>query len=191
MNCKKTVILIHCVLLLSVTYTLAESGAVASGKARYNGIVTSMARKYDVPPDLIHSIIKAESNYNSRAVSHKGAVGLMQLMPATAEYYGVKDSYDPKENIEGGVKYLNDLVKLYDYNTKLVLAAYNAGQEAVKKYKGIPPYLETRNYIKKVMSSYNKEIIRRRTTIYRFRDEQGRLVLTNDYQLYKRHVKLP
>lgn len=165
--------------------------AVPSGKAKYDGIVSSMARKYDVPPDLIHSIIKAESNYDSRAVSHKGAVGLMQLMPATAEFYGVNDSYNPKENIEGGVKYLNDLVKLYDYNTKLVLAAYNAGQQAVKRYKGIPPYRETRNYIKKVMTSYNKEIIRRRTTIYRFRDEQGRLVLTNDYQLYKRYQKQP
>jgi len=178
-------------ILICFGLTVNLSAYRLSGKAKYDGIVTSMARKYDVPSDLIHSIIKAESNYDSRAVSHKGAVGLMQLMPATAKFYGVTDSYDPKENIEGGVKYLNDLVKLYDYNTKLVLAAYNAGQEAVKRYKGIPPYLETRNYIKKVMASYNKNIIRRRTTIYRFRDEQGRLVLTNDYQLYKRYQKQP
>ncbi len=106
-----------------------------------------VAQKHGVEPDLIHAIIRAESNYDSFAVSEKGAMGLMQLMPATANAYGVNNFCDPEENIEGGTKYLKDLIKLYGGKTNFVLAAYNAGQEAVKKYKGIPPYPETRNYI--------------------------------------------
>lgn len=104
----------------------------------------------------------------------------MQLMPETARVYEVKNIYDPVQNIEGGVKYLKDLIKLYNSNTRLVLAAYNAGQEAVKKYGGIPPYPETKNYIKKVMNSYNKPFIgRHKTIIYTFYDENGKLILTN------------
>jgi soluble lytic murein transglycosylase-like protein len=146
--------------------------ALSNLKSKYDGIIKTMARRYNVPPDLIHSIIKAESNYNVRAVSKKGAVGLMQLMPGTGKQYGVKD-----------------LVKLYERNTKLVLAAYNAGQEAVKKYKGIPPYPETINYIKTVQASYNKPLIRNYTKIYKYVDEKGRTVLTNDYSLYKSYIK--
>jgi soluble lytic murein transglycosylase-like protein len=155
----------------------------------YDGIIDVVAKKYDLPSDLIHSIIRTESNYNSHAVSRKGAKGLMQLMPTTARIYGVKDVFDPVQNIEGGVKYLNDLVKLYKKNTKRVLAAYNAGQEAVKKYGGIPPYPETKNYIKKVMSIYTLSTIRTKTIIYQYYDESGRLVLTNSEYLYSRHKK--
>ena len=154
------------------------------GKMKYDAIVDAAARRYDIPVELIHSIIRAESNYNSRAVSPKGAKGLMQLMPVTAKIYGVKKVFDPKENIEGGVRYLNDLIKLYKSNTGLVLAAYNAGQEAVKKYEGIPPYPETKNYIKRVMSTYSRAMIRTKTTIYQYYDESGRLVLTNSPYLY-------
>jgi len=158
-------------------------------RAEFDGIVKVMAREYRVPAQLIHSIIKVESNYNSRAVSHKGAMGLMQLMPATAKQYGVKDIFDPMENIEGGVKYIRDLMKLYDKNTNLVLAAYNAGQSAVAKYGGIPPYRETINYIDKIKrSGFRNSVIRSGSEIYRYVDEKGHTVLTNDYLAYKQHL---
>jgi soluble lytic murein transglycosylase-like protein len=103
--------------------------------------------------------------------------------------YGVKNVFDPKDNIVGGVKYLIDLIKLFNGDTKTVLAAYNAGQEAIKKYGGIPPYKETRNYIKKVMASYSRDKIITRTKIYKYYDNEGRLVLTNNKALYLKHKK--
>jgi len=152
----------------------------------YDQIIRAIAQKYSIESDLIHSIIRVESNYNAAAVSPKGAVGLMQLMPETAREYGVNNIYDPKENIEGGVRYLKDLIKAFDGKTDLVLAAYNAGQEAIKKYGGIPPYAETVNYIQKVKrSGYDKKYIRRRTVIYQFTDKTGRRVFTNDQNFYQ------
>jgi soluble lytic murein transglycosylase-like protein len=100
-------------------------------------------------------------------------------MPETAKEYGVRNIYDARDNIEGGVKYLKDLIKLNRGKTNLVLAAYNAGQEAIKKYGGIPPYPETRNYIKKVMAAYSNSTIRTRSKIYEFYDDSGKVVLTN------------
>ena len=154
------------------------------GRKTYDHVVRKVAQKHGVEPDLIHAIIRAESNYDSFAVSMKGAMGLMQLMPATAKAYGVNNFYDPEENIEGGTKYLKDLIKLYGGKTNFVLAAYNAGQEAVKKYKGIPPYPETRDYISRIQASYRKSTIRTRTIIYRFYDRSGNPVFTNDPRLY-------
>jgi len=151
---------------------------------KYNKIISDVASKYNIPGKLIHSIIKAESNYDARALSSKGAVGLMQLMPDTARKYGVKNSFDPRENIEGGVKYIKDLVKIYDGRTDVVLAAYNAGQEAIKKYGGIPPYPETKKYIERINSSYGKSYIKTKTIIYKYYDESGKLVLTNNRILY-------
>lgn len=155
-------------------------------RAKYDNVVRSIANKYRVEHTLIHSIIRAESNYDRFAVSSKGALGLMQLMPATAIQYGVKNVFDPRENIEGGVKYLKDLIKLYNGNTKLVLAAYNAGQEAVKRYNGIPPYRETRNYISRIMKrfGYDKEYIKGKTVIYKFYDKDGKLWMTDDRAFY-------
>jgi len=153
-------------------------------KQKLDLIIKNIASRYNVPADLIHSIIDVESNYNHKAVSPKGAVGLMQLMPETAKKYGVHDLYNPRQNIEGGVKYLKDLMKLYNQRTDFVLAAYNAGQEAIKKYGGIPPYPETKNYIEKIKASYPKSIITTRTKIYKFYDESGRLILTNTPYLY-------
>lgn len=157
-----------------------SAGTAVSQKKRYDPIINVVGRKYSVPAELIHSIIKAESNYNGGAVSPKGAVGLMQLMPDTAKAYGVPDSFDPVENIEGGVKFLKDLISLYGGKTKMVLAAYNAGQEAVKKFNGIPPYPETRNYINRVMASYSQSHITVKTKIFKYYDSAGNLVLTND-----------
>ena len=158
-------------------------------KDKYNSVIRSIAQKYRVEDKLIHSIIRAESNYNQWAVSSKGALGLMQLMPDTAVQYGVKNVFDPRDNIEGGVKYLKDLIRLFSGRTDLVLAAYNAGQHAVKKYNGIPPYPETRNYIKKIMLDfgYNKEYIKRKTVIYKYYDNRGKLVLTNNRDLYLKY----
>jgi soluble lytic murein transglycosylase-like protein len=167
----------------------AQAGAAARPdhplKQVYDPIVSACAYKHRVPVDLVHSIIQAESNYNPRAVSAKGALGLMQLMPDTARAYGVENPFDPAQNIEGGVRYLKDLIKLFDRQTSTVLAAYNAGQEAIKKYGGVPPYRETLNYIRRVMAAgYRKAVITTRTPIYKYYDASGRLVLTNDYGLY-------
>jgi soluble lytic murein transglycosylase-like protein len=163
--------------------------AVLDSKAAYDGIVTVIAGQYGVPAKLIHSIIKVESDYNPNAVSSKGAMGLMQLMPPTARQYGVRDVFDPRENIKGGVKYLRDLMELYESNTNLVLAAYNAGQSAVAKYGGIPPYRETIDYIEKIKrNGFRESTIRSGREIYRYVDERGRTVLTNDYLTYQRHL---
>jgi len=159
-----------------------------SGK-QYDNIIRQMARKYEVDAELIHSIIRAESNYDSQAVSPKGAVGLMQLMPSTAKDYGVEDPYDPVENIEGGVRLLKDLLKTYEKEEDLVLAAYNAGPDAVKKHKGIPPYPETLRYIQKVKSFRNTEKLPSSRQIYSFRDKTGRLIITNDHNFYLRNKK--
>ena len=118
--------------------------AKAHPPTKYDSIIRSIAANYGLEPTLIHSIIRTESNYDPDAVSPKGAMGLMQLMPETAERYGVRDIYNPRENIEGGVKYLKYLMDLYNRKTDYVLAAYNAGHNAVKKYGGIPPFPETR-----------------------------------------------
>lgn len=118
---------------------------------KYDSIISEMSEKYDVPFDLIKRVINTESNFNPTAVSGSGATGLMQLMPATAKWLGVKNSYDPTQNIEGGVKYLSNLMKRFDGKLELVLAGYNAGPGNVDKYKGIPPFKETQNYVKKIL----------------------------------------
>ena len=123
--------------------------------ADLNAIVDKAARAHDVDPLLIHSMIKVESNYNVHAVSNKGAEGLMQLTPSTARMLGVSNSFDPQQNIEAGVKYLKYLKDLYK-DERLALAAYNAGPGAVDKYKWIPPYAETENYVYQVGKRYGE-----------------------------------
>jgi len=121
-----------------------------------DSIFQKASEQYDVPGNLLKAVAKAESNFKANAVSHSGAIGVMQLMPKTAEYLGVKDSFDAEQNIMGGTKYLSGLIEKYDGNTTLALAAYNAGSGNVAKYGGVPPFQETKNYIEKVMS-YAKE----------------------------------
>jgi len=118
--------------------------------AAFGDIVERVAAEQSVPAELLHSVIQVESNYNPGAVSPKGAQGLMQLMPETARRFGVPDSFDPVENIQGGAKYLKYLLELYKGDYPRALAAYNAGEKAVAKYGGIPPYVETLNYVTQV-----------------------------------------
>lgn len=177
--------------LLSFFPFPAEAKPTSELKQKYDPIVKIYGRKYSVPADLIHSVIAAESNYETRAVSPKGAAGLMQLMPETAAQYGVQDRFDPEQNIVGGAQFLRDLCRLYKNNTKLVLAAYNAGQEALKRYNGIPPYPETIEYIRRVMASYSRPVITGGTPIYKFTNSSGVRVFTNDpyYHLNNRKDK--
>lgn len=124
--------------------------------ANVEELIESFSNQYNVDSDFIKAIIKQESGFNTKATSPKGAMGLMQLMPATAESMGVTDAYNPSQNIEGGVKYLKGLLDRFDNNKELALAAYNAGPTAVKKYGGIPPYKETQNYVNSIMSAYEQ-----------------------------------
>jgi len=121
----------------------------------YDHIIKTCSDKYGVSASLIKAVIRAESGYNPNAVSHKGASGLMQLMPGTAKSLKVSNSFDPKDNVEGGVKYLRFLLDTFKGDVSLALAAYNAGLSKVAKYGGIPPYAETRNYVNKVLSYMN------------------------------------
>ena len=142
------------------TYHIAPGAAFRTttpltGKAaRYQPLIEEHASRNEVSPDLVTAVIQAESAFNPWALSPKGAMGLMQLMPATAAELGVEDAYDPEENIRAGVAYLKRLLDSYDGNVELALAAYNAGPGAVKKYGGsVPPYRETRSYVAKIQRS--------------------------------------
>lgn len=134
----------------SITYS-------PKNKGKYTPIIRAAAEKHQLDPNLLHAVIQAESAYDAAAISSAGAVGLMQLMPATAKRYGVTNRKDPVQNVNGGAQYLKFLLKLFDSNLKLAVAAYNAGENAVKKYKNsIPPYPETQHYVKKVLALYEK-----------------------------------
>lgn len=122
----------------------------------YEPYISEVSNLYGVDENLIKAVIKAESDFNPAAISRKGAIGLMQLMPETADELKVRDPFDPKENLEGGVKYLKYLIDYFNGNIELALAAYNAGPEAVIKYGGIPPYPETRRYVKKVVEIFRR-----------------------------------
>ena len=125
-------------------------------------IIDNAARAHGLDPKLVHAVIRAESGYNANAVSPKGAVGLMQLIPATAQRYGVQDSYDPGQNIQGGTRYLRDLMKMFNGNLELAIAGYNAGENAViRAGNRIPPYPETMAYVPKVLSFYRSQDVSR------------------------------
>lgn len=125
--------------------------------ARFSPLVEQAAREHRIDKALLHAVIAVESNYDPDAVSRRGAVGLMQLMPQTARRYGVRDSYDPAQNIQGGARYLRDLMGRFNNDLSLTLAAYNAGEEAVAQYGNrIPPYRETRSYVPRVLDYYHR-----------------------------------
>lgn len=123
-------------------------------RSKYDAIIERYAEKYRVDPTLVRAVIQVESDFNAACVSHKGARGLMQLMPETAKRFGVKKVHDPEENIHGGIKYLAYLTSLFRDDLPRALAAYNAGENAVLKHGGIPPYNETQTYVKRAMTVY-------------------------------------
>lgn len=139
----------------SGTTSASQSGEELECSAELDAIFDEAAEKYGVDAKFLKSIAKCESDFDPACVSHSGATGIMQLMPATAAELGVSDSYDPYQNIMGGAQYISELLDKYNGDTSLALAAYNAGSGNVAKYGGIPPFTETQNYVKKVLGYYN------------------------------------
>lgn len=121
-----------------------------------NQVVNGAGARHQIDPDFISSVIRAESGYHSRAVSRKGAQGLMQLMPGTASDLGVQNAFDPNANVEGGTKYLRELLEKYNFDVPKALAAYNAGTKPVEKYHGVPPYSETQAYVARIIRDFNR-----------------------------------
>jgi len=136
-----------------------------------------------VDPNLVRALVKVESNFNPRAVSHKGAMGLMQLMPATARMYDLRNPFDAKQNVEAGVRHLKGLLENFRGDVSLSLAAYNAGQGAVQRSGGIPPFTETRNYVKRITNLmggiHEVHLSSLSMPIHVSRDERGILLITN------------
>jgi soluble lytic murein transglycosylase-like protein len=122
-------------------------------------VVTSASATYHLDPDLVNSVIHAESGFNTHAVSPKGAQGLMQLMPQTASHLGVANPFDPQANVVGGSRYLRELLERYHFDLIKALAAYNAGPQRVEQYQGVPPYSETRAYVARIVHEYNRKKI--------------------------------
>ena len=129
----------------------------ARPKTDLTQVVNEISGKYRLDPDLVNSVIKAESEFNPHAISPKGAQGLMQLMPGTASQLGVRNAFDPQANVDGGTKYLRELLEMYNFDLVKALAAYNAGPQRVERFGGVPPYYETRAYVAKIVRDFNKK----------------------------------
>jgi soluble lytic murein transglycosylase-like protein len=139
-------------------FTNMGTGQKATGadlRTGYISLINEWAPQYNLDANLVEAVVAVESNYNRFAVSRKGAQGLMQLIPATAKRFGVRDAFDPADNIRGGIRYLNFLMSYFKGNLEHVLAAYNSGERTVVRYRGVPPYPETQKYIRKVTSLYH------------------------------------
>ena len=148
--------------------------------APYAREITDAASRYGIPERLVIAVIRAESGFNARAVSRKGAQGLMQLMPSTASVLGVRNSFDPRENIEGGVRHLRGLLDRFPGNLSFAIAAYNAGEKAVAAFSGIPPYPETQDYVVRVLRYYGLEgVSTPEARIYQSIARDGTVTYTN------------
>ena len=150
-------------------------------------LVREAAERHHVDPALVRAVIQTESNWNPGAMSRKGAVGLMQLIPTTAQRFGASDAFNPKQNVDAGVRYLKTLLERYNGNLDLALAAYNAGEGAVDRAHGIPAYRETRNYVQKVQNAYFRPGSGRLAdayvnphAIHRDVTPEGRIIFTNE-----------
>ena len=150
-------------------------------------LVREAAERHNVDPALVRAVIETESNWNTSALSRKGAVGLMQLIPTTAQRFGANDAFNPKQNVEAGVRYLRTLLERYSGNLDLALAAYNAGEGAVDRAHGIPSFRETRNYVQRVQDAYFRpgsgrlqDFYVRPNTIHREIEASGRVIFTNE-----------
>jgi len=137
-------------------HSVVTSHNVATSR-NLNELINSVSDRHHLDPDLVNSVIRAESGFNPRAVSPKGAQGLMQLMPKTASYLGVPNAFDPQANVEGGTRYLRELLERYDFDLVKALAAYNAGPHRVEQYRGVPPYYETRAYVARIIRDFNRK----------------------------------
>ena len=149
-----------------------------------DNLIDHISGQHGVDPELVKAVARVESNYNPRAVSYKGALGLMQLLPGTAKRFGVFNVWDPQQNIEGGVKFLKFLSGMFPNNLPYVLAAYNAGENAVVRHRGIPPYRETQAYVRRITGLYKKGSVLTAGSepdggIVCYRDEVGRVVYSN------------
>lgn len=162
----------------------ARASSPEAGKVpqSYIDIIHTACDRHGVDPALVHAIVKVESDFNPYAMSRKGAMGLMQLMPQTAFDMKVRDTFNPGENIDGGVKYLRYLIDRYDGNLSLALAAYNSGETAVNKWGTIPPFPETKNYVQRVLKLYNGtgSSLTPAYTIYVGYGDDGSIMLTDD-----------
>jgi len=171
--------------VLAPTKPIFKEPANGSGQADFLPLIQNAAGRYDIDPDLVRAIIKVESDFQPLAVSSKNCKGLMQLHPDTARRFGVKNSFDPAQNIEGGIRYLKFLMGFFDRKLDLVLASYNAGENAVKRHGGIPPYSETKGYVRKVQALYSSyrqwaaKIAQPSFRIQRVVQSNGRVLLTN------------
>jgi len=163
------------------------TAAAKANREKIEVMIREVSDRYRVDPALVRAVIETESNYNSTAISSKGALGLMQLVPGTAQQMGVSNAFDPKQNLDGGVRYLHTLLERYNGDLDKALAAYNAGPGAVDRAGGVPRYRETREYVQKVTDSYFRPGSDRLPSaynasrpIYRMVDQNGRLVFTNE-----------
>jgi soluble lytic murein transglycosylase-like protein len=171
----------------SFAASLEMSAAEKAYREKIEQMIREVSARYRVDPALVRAVMQTESNWNTSAVSRKGALGLMQLGPGTAQQLGVNNAFDPKQNLDGGVRYLHMLLERYNGDLDKALAAYNAGPGAVDRAGGIPRYRETRNYVQKVTDSYFRpgsdrlpRAFEERRPIYRAVEADGRVVFTNE-----------
>jgi len=166
-----------------VAKELVALRTVASPRADLDALIKQAAARHQVDPNLIRAIIQVESNFDPFAVSPAGAHGLMQLIPATAQRFGVANPFDPRANLDGGIRYLKHLLGLYQGDLQLTLAAYNAGENSVARFQGVPAYRETQNYIRKIGALYPMRIVsggfRPEPQIMRFVDAAGVVHFSN------------
>jgi len=163
----------------------ADAGRSALDRADLRLLVESISQEHGVDPKLVDALVRVESSYDPNAVSRRGAMGLMQLMPATVKRLRVNDPFDPEENIRGGVKEFSRLLEQYSGNLQFALAAYNAGEGAVARHGGVPPYAETRDYVSRILSIYTGKPYRMgdhyrpARPVKMVRDRNGATVITN------------
>ena len=162
---------------------ISEGLPSVAAPPQINQIISELSRRHGISPALVKAVVTVESAFDPKAVSAKGARGLMQLMPGTAADLGVDNLYDPRGNLDGGIRHLRVLLDRYDGDLRLALAAYNAGEEAVRRHGGVPPFAETREYVRRVLHHYERwqraAPERPNQTLYRSRDAAGRLLVSN------------